>query len=463
MGPCLALSTRLKLSDAELFFGGQRQPQVHTSSAEQNVQQDIGVVAQAAGPAQWLVGEAAVPPSPPIQRLAHARYVPEQNLPSGRLDQLLTKGSGLRALFAETENADLNKQLKEIQDMYILPAYLPEKQRKLVFNPLKKSEIEQNPVILEVEGYEHRFSTIDQFTDRPRAKIAFETAVKLMQESGDWKNLATLLAGFRKAGIHLKRSSQGLMLRLAGQGGAVSTLIECTKEVEKTGLRLNSPECGIKLLYFTNHKIVSSGWDEAETKQAQKWLGVLLDQFERREHAPTADDPIRKLHWSKPMRGMMLFNRASVVKVKQDAGEPSDRDMLLLKDEADTLQSLWANDLTKDLTTLTDFSVMNPTLTHEIITSKREKLFTALSGSQYVEVNAQAIRGIELASEFLGEEVAGLLPIRDALEKHLAEFVETSPSPPKGWDKAYENTVGRSPSWAGLSQEAAAKAAEKAA
>lgn len=362
--------------------------------------------------------------------------------------------SGVRTLFVETPDSDLNKTLKHIQDNIILPAHLPPKQQRLVFDPKMTSRLEQDPIILEIEGYEHRFSTIDRFNDVQNSKVLWNKTLTLMNTSGDWSNLAAFLAGYKKAGVKIRFFHWGALVRLAGEGGGLPVLIDCAKQGEKTGFRLNTAEKVAKIFLYVNQKIVASGLDEAETIQARKWAGVLLDLLQRPEHATS----VGKLHLSKPVRGMLLFNQASATKAKQGAEEGFDKHLTLLKDEVAILQSLWAKALDTDITSDTDFSSLNPNLLAR--TPKKARKHGSLSGAQYVQLMAQTIRGIELSNELIGDEAAGLLPIRDALDKHLVAFIEDCAHSPKGYHTYYEEVVGRSPSWAGLTQVEEAGAAD---
>lgn len=375
---------------------------------------------------------------------------------------------GVRELFVETKHEELDQTLKEIQNTIILPSYLPKKQRKIVFDKTKTARLEQDPIVIEVEGYEHKFSTINRFKDVANSKAIFREATRLMQSTGDWSNLGALLAGYQKAGIKLKGDHYGNLFRRAGESDAIYTVLECAKEGDKTGLYLNNSEAVSKILLYSNKKVVTSGWDLKKTKQAFTCSQAVLDLLLREEHAPSENQrlSIRQLHFSKPVRGMMLFSRAAAVKAKQDAGEPVDQDLVSLQEEATTFESMWrkavgANLADEDNGANYDFRVLNPTL--EKLRGRKSGAPGAVNGMAYVQIIAQGVRGIELTKELVGDKANGLLPIHETLETHLAGFVESSPSPPINWDAEYETFVGRSPAWAGICQAAKEKTGAKGA
>ncbi|KAF3075737.1 hypothetical protein CFAM422_002240 [Trichoderma lentiforme] len=353
---------------------------------------------------------------------------------------------GVRAVFAETENTEMNKILNTIQENIILPAYLPEKQRRLVFDPKMKSYLEQNPIIIEVEGLEHKFSSIDHFTGIENSKTILSEALSSMKSQDDWANLGTLLAGYKKAGIRLKANHWGKIVRMAGKSGNIHAVIECAKQSEKTGLLFTNRETVVRVLSYINEKVSGSNWDEAETKQAQKWADQVLDLIQRREHTVEGQPTRERLHFSRVVRGMTLFTRASAIKVKQAAGEAVEQDSLLLKDEVELLSSLWKDSTNANLEEVAEFAKLNPTLERNS-SPKGVKIPTALNGSAYVQVLAQNIKGIALAREIVGEEAQGLAPVEVALADHLRHFVQTSKSPTKGWDQEYSKIVGQAPKW----------------
>ncbi|KAL7784593.1 hypothetical protein V8C37DRAFT_395564 [Trichoderma ceciliae] len=353
---------------------------------------------------------------------------------------------GVRAVFAETENTEMNKILNTIQENIILPAYLPEKQRKLVFDPQMKSYLEQNPIIIEVEGLEHKFSSIDRFTDIENSKTILSRALKSMQSQDDWANLGTLLAGYKKAGIRLKANHWGKIVRMAGKSGNIHAVIECAKQSDETGLLFSNRETVVRVLSYINEKITSSNWDVAETMQAQKWADIVLDLVQRREHM-IEDQPTRdRLHFSRVVRGMTLFSRVSAIKVKQQAGEAVEQDVVLLKDEVELLTSLWKDSTDANLEEVAEFAKLNPTLERNS-SPKGVKIPTALNGSAYVKVLAQNIKAISLAREILGEEAQGLAPAEVAVADHLRHFAQTSKSSTEGWDEEYSKIVGQAPEW----------------
>ncbi|KAF4506822.1 hypothetical protein G6O67_006865 [Ophiocordyceps sinensis] len=346
--------------------------------------------------------------------------------------------AAVSAIFSETENVELNAILNDIQEKIILPAYLPEKQRRIVFDPKQRTYLEQNPIVIDVEGLEYKFSTIDRFKDVENSKKLLAKALDKMQSPADWSNLGTLLAGYRKAGIRLQADHWGKMVRMAGKTGNISAIIECAKQADKTGFSLSKREAAVRTLVYINERMIQSGQQYANAPQALRMVEVVLDMLQRPEHARAAKRTRERLPFSRIIRGMMLFTRCAAFKVKQAAGENVDRDLLLLQDEVALFRSLW-DPLPDNLTQLREFAELNTTLER----STGRKIRRALNGFCYMQALAQGIRGIALAQETLGDEAKDLARVQEALEKHAQAFVQTAPGRCQGWLDEYEDVTGK--------------------
>ncbi|QLI65463.1 uncharacterized protein G6M90_00g014920 [Metarhizium brunneum] len=361
-----------------------------------------------------------------------------------------TAPNAVRAIFSETDNTELNNTLNSIQEKIILPAHLPEKQRKMVFDPKKRSHLEQNPIIIEVDGLEHKFSSIDRFKGIENSKKALSKALDNMHSAEDWANLATLLAGYKKAGIKLKANHWGKIVRVAGTKGHIFAVIECAKQSDKTGFVFRTPEMVVRVLAFVNDKITESAWDASETKQALKWAEAVLDLLQRPEHAVSSQRTRERLHFSRLVRGMTVFARASAVKV----GQAAERDINLLRDEVALLSSLWEDAVNKDLSEVPEFANLNP-LVERNASDNGNHIPEALNGSAYIQVLTQNIRGIELAQEVLGGDAESLSPILNSLKSHLQDFAAKSETRTEAWAEEYEKVMGSKPNWPAVAAPAA--------
>ncbi|KAF9771156.1 hypothetical protein IL306_011259 [Fusarium sp. DS 682] len=350
------------------------------------------------------------------------------------------------AVFAETKNPQLNEILTEIQEKIILPAHLPEKARKLVFDPEKSDFIQRNPVTIELDGLEHTFKTIDRFHDVPNSKKAFAEATKLMKTKEEWDNVSTLLAGYKKAGIKLKRWHADAVTRRAGYHRQPYVVIECAQQVEKTGLCLHRDCTVILLLTSINQKIISPQGQESETQQAMKWNKMVWDIIQRPEHLAKNTPPRRQPHMNPIIRGIILFSQTSAVKEQQAAGAPVEDLIRELQDNVEFIASAWAERESDDLSKSPYLNPLNhrvkPYSDHYV--PERQHL----SPFHYIYALIQNIRAIELAQEIIGDDAKDLQPIHDLMEQHIEDFIKMSPGRNSyGWDLGYEKVTGRKPDW----------------
>ncbi|KAF5668885.1 hypothetical protein FHETE_5151 [Fusarium heterosporum] len=360
----------------------------------------------------------------------------------------INKFIGLSAVFAETENPELNQVLTQIQEKIILPAYLPEAQRKLVYNKKKSDYIQRNPVVIELDGLEHTFKTIDRFNDVPNSGKAYLEATLLMQTKEEWDNLGTLLAGYKKAGIRLKRQQYDAAIRRAGKHRQPYAIIECAKQAQKTGFLLNNTSSAALLLASVNIKITKPTGEESEVQEALKWNQLVWDLLQRPEHLRDGASPREQPHFNPAIRGLILYAQTSAVKEQQTAEASVERLIRDVRDNVEFITSAWKDQLSKPLT-------KSPYLNH--VNPRTEALdrqnMQHISPYYYVHLVAQNIKGIELAQEIIGDDAKDLTPVRDALEQNLEEFIRADANTGAkrnmaGWGNAYEDVTGRKPTWA---------------
>lgn len=331
----------------------------------------------------------------------------------------------------------MNYVLKGIQEKNIFPAYLPHSKKKIVHNPKMATFLQSNPVIIEVDGEEHRFSAINRTKDIPGSKKTFNQVMRLMETPEDWANLPILLAGYQKCNIVLHNHHYGKIVRRAEETGNIYAVIECAKQVEKTGFKLQTHEMAVRLLAAINDKIVTGEADA--TEQATKWTEVTLDLLYRHERlvqkSAEADKGIYK---SKLALGLVLFTRASAVSAKQDSEAGAAAELILLKDLVEVLKSQWKDVDLKDLSSDRLFATLSP------LSASKGK---SLNGSAYVRVLAQNIKAISQARQLVPEEAQALAAVEAALSEHLTQYATSDKRRDARWAEIFEQIMGSAPSW----------------
>lgn len=382
-----------------------------------------------------------------FQRDVELRYVCYSRQKAHSLGHLTDERvvSGTNTAFTDSENADLSTLLKDMQEKIILPGRLPPKQRKLIFDPSKRAFLEQNPIVIEVDGADHRFTSLDSHKDIPRSRTVLFSAVEKMKTQQDWDKLSSILSGYKKAGIKLKQDELSKIVRVACREGYVSSIIECAKQAERTGLYIADRE---KLGYIFQAlctkiaEVMAAGVEGpasvAKIEQAVKRAEQVLDVIQRPLHMDhnKHTGPVRNdLHYSLVARGMFLYARAALAQAKQKAGQAATAELTQLQDEVRVLRSLWEPFEGKDVSAVREFAHLN---------AENDPKF-AMSPPLYSRSICWTIKAVELAKNLSIAEAADLSPVTSALESHLGALAKSSKK--ATFAETYESVVGRKPTW----------------
>ncbi|CAH0049208.1 unnamed protein product [Clonostachys solani] len=352
-------------------------------------------------------------------------------------------------LFRETGNEKLDKILNEIQEKIILPARLPPKKRAVVFDPNRRSYLEQNPIVIEVEGLEHNFTTIDKHHDIPKPGKIFFAALDEMETARDWRNLATMLAGYKSGNIKLPARFQGKIARIAAKKGFANILIECANEADKTGFYIRNKELLSHILTDITTKVTAAGGDWEQIQKLVKSIDSLLDILQRPSHREDVSNLRDRLHYSLTARGQILLARSALVKAKHEAGEPVEKELDLLLEDIKAFISLWEPLLEQQVADIPEFAELLPR------TEKtRREAPPRLAPYAYVASLARNVKGIRAAHHTAKQHPefksiddkldSVLLPVANAIDSHVAGFISTSPKRSE-LAEAYKAVVGDEP------------------
>lgn len=106
---------------------------------------------------------------------------------------------------------------------------------------------------------------------------AFIKVVKLMAETGEWRNLPGFLEGLKTAGRRIKVGQMGMMVRKACEGGGASVVIDCLRRVERTGLGLWELEIARECMLGAVVRCVQSGWTAEGVERGAKFADQVWE------------------------------------------------------------------------------------------------------------------------------------------------------------------------------------------
>ncbi|PHH70694.1 hypothetical protein CDD80_5792 [Ophiocordyceps camponoti-rufipedis] len=367
------------------------------------------------------------------------------------------------AVFTPSDNKELDQVLEQIQYTIIFPALLPTKQQKIIFDPSKREYMEENPVVIEVENQEFRLRPLDRLKGIENANTLFVKALCKMETPKDWSNMATLLAGYKKAHVVLRKSHWGQMVRRASSSGNMQAVIECIKQWNETVFMMASHEVACRLFAGNNERIYRDDADLKKTRRVWAQSEMLMDLLNRPEHSLKVKDPRDRLFNFRLIRGMHLYAMCSAINANKQAGEDIDKDMGILRDEVARIMSMWEANMLDRIEELPELKLLNPSVErYGGLKFRGPKVTKALNGYMFVTVLAQNIRAMELAMELVGDDARYLQQVQDAIEKYMGEFTRTAIKARPTWKDQYETITGRRPNWPAWVGEAELIEAKKA-
>ncbi|KAH7170387.1 hypothetical protein EDB81DRAFT_752903 [Dactylonectria macrodidyma] len=362
-----------------------------------------------------------------------------------------TPAYGFKAIFSETDNSELNEVLKTIQEKIVFPAYLPKLQRAKIFSPKSRAHIQQNPIVIELDGLEHKFSFIDRFKEIPNSKKVLQTALKLMKTKEDWDNLGTLLAGYEKANIKLAPFHYSQIIRHASRNEQIYSVVECVKQAKETGFTLNNTVHVIAVLNVFSSMITESNAEDARIQDASKWTDIVLDLLERPLHINKNEAKLDQAQFHPFVRGQVLFIKASVAQDLKQREQPAEKELSAVSDSAQALLSLWTQGVKKGESLQVPASIVGMTAHRNTNSRGRSEL----SLSELTQTVALNIKGMKMARELLGDAANGFKPMEKLLDEHLERGVELNPKNGQRYADIYAKILGKTPSWPCLVEQAA--------
>ncbi len=186
-----------------------------------------------------------------------------------------------------------NPELKELLDTFreklVLPTYLPEEQRKKIYNPKLKQILQNDPVTLEIDEVVHKFRHVDRMS-LPNCNDLVKSVLKSMKTPADIQNLPPLLEGCKRAPRKVTERHYPSMIRLASKLNSLNVILDMVKAVDRTGFKLNSSEKIDELFVWIQYDAIASGWDKAKTERALKRTQLVLNLLEaEKAHRPKPD------------------------------------------------------------------------------------------------------------------------------------------------------------------------------
>jgi hypothetical protein len=333
--------------------------------------------------------------------------------------------TGYNVLFSKTSSPELDDRLHDVLTKVILPTHLHPQTRKRLYDDKYKDTLKMNPIVIEIEGLEHKFQHMDRFDPTvPNNAAIVRDVVPLMATAADWANLPVLLSGLQRARGPLGMVHKLKIIRQAGRSGNIHAVVDCAARAGKTGFYLTEPETVTALLYWIMRVALDARWEEAATGRAISWAERVLELLE----SPTQREMLARQ--SKDLPSMIPLHRdplalaqvlhlVAVRSVRQHGGQDPDGRVARYAGQVarcwpqgEGLLKLYGDEAYKVV---------------------RGQQFLAMGRTQYLKVASPALQGLELAAPLVEPEIAAQLEstikaLRGEVEEVLARDGEKSAS-----------------------------------
>lgn len=336
-----------------------------------------------------------------------------------------------KVIFDKTSNPELDAVFTEMLHKIILPARLPKKKRKIVSNAKFNQMLRVDPIVVEVDGYEHRFDTLDFHQGTiPRSRDLMRQAVRLMATRDDWNNLPRMLAGYRNAERRILAKDVSDIVKNAGRSGNIYAIIDALRNVKESGLRIRTLAFADEVLYWVQMRAVESGFAEDPTAKTKTWAVMLRELMEDPDHSKHPTWPGRiPLHREPQIVGQVL-HAAAAQAVYHQGGEDADGKVAEL---AETLSYVWpAGKAIQDI----HQSNLAPDakVAERVRFQAEDDAYLTLSTTNRISVSSFILHGIELAKQVVAPELAAKLePIAQVLKSGLEADKAANVKADRGW------------------------------
>ena len=342
---------------------------------------------------------------------------PESELP-------VAEGREKTVVFDRTSSPELDSILTEILHKVILPAHLPSQKQRLISLERNRQRLAVDPVIVEVDGYEHKFEVLDfKHGHVPKTSPLVRKAFRLMKTREDWANLGRLLSGLALAKRRFRRQEFQLLVQEAGRTRNMYAVLDALTRNKYSGLEVTTLNSADNVLHQLAAMAWESGYAYKETKKASSWASRFLEIVATSKHASFSREP--------QVIGQALHLAASEALFHHGGKDTEER----VVDHAKTLIEEWAFKTEKvekpsdgrplgllDLHSSKEEVIESGTA--RLIAHSKALWYLHLDPSRHITILCYLIKGIEWASQVVPQLAGSLKPIREGCEYELQIHVE---------------------------------------
>ncbi|CAI7626630.1 unnamed protein product [Penicillium glandicola] len=186
--------------------------------------------------------------------------------------------------FTSTSSPELNEALERFRNELFIPLGLPKRQRKSVFREKYAKQLENEPITVKISETEEFTLTPKQHHDLPSKKQALEV-LKLMVETKNFSNLFPYLSGLRMSNYAITSDRWEFIIRKTSEAGKLSTVIECARQCNRTGLSLRNRNIARRLFFELHKTAAKADFQGIPTIKALKLAREAASLMDAKEHS----------------------------------------------------------------------------------------------------------------------------------------------------------------------------------
>ena len=223
-----------------------------------------------------------------------------------------------------TSSETLDQLLSAFRSKIFVPASLREAQKKLIYREKNRGLLAQNPVVVEIGDEKVTLETIDRLREEPQTRKGIHTFLDLMKQPSDWENLLPFLEGLHNAERKFTSGILGKIARRAAEAGRLDVVIECAKQVKRTGFNLSRADVVMQIFLGLHDAAMNSGWEEKTTAKSLAQAEAIIMMLRTKSHSGNVQGQQGDPRTSTEVMGVLL-ELAAVGAVKHPRADAEEK------------------------------------------------------------------------------------------------------------------------------------------
>ncbi|CAG8087859.1 unnamed protein product [Penicillium nalgiovense] len=186
--------------------------------------------------------------------------------------------------FTSTSSPELDEALERFRNELFIPLALPKRQRKSVFREKYATQLQNEPITVKISETEEFTLTPKTRHDLPSKKDALEV-LKMMVATKNFSNLFPYLSALRMSNYAINSDRWEYIIRKTSDAGKLSTIIECARQSQRTGLSLSNKNIARRLFFELHRTAAQADFKGIPTAKALKLAREAASLMDAPEHS----------------------------------------------------------------------------------------------------------------------------------------------------------------------------------